>query len=131
MTYNGSGGMVGVNYDVDGTTDDFRSVFGDAGAASSGATSNGARAGWTVTADRWVIVRAEIDQDGRSRVYVGGDGVQGDSTEGLYLVEELADAVTASDQFYAVLMIENRSGNARVLEVDYGVAKGARDWNTD
>ena len=31
MTYNGSGGMIGLQYDLDGTTDDSRAVGGDAG----------------------------------------------------------------------------------------------------
>ena len=36
--------------------------------------------------------------------------------------------VTPTDTFYGVLMIENRSGNARVLEVDLFEGEGGRDW---
>src|SRR3989304_155942 len=35
MTYNGTGGMIGFHYDTAGTTDDFRAVMGDGGAAIS------------------------------------------------------------------------------------------------
>ena len=129
MTYNGSGGMVGVNYDVDGTTDDFRSVFGDAGAISGGATAGGTRASETITANEWYIVRVEVDPDGTGRVYVGHDG---GLSGGMDLVEEVSTAaVTNTDQQHAVLMIENRSGNARTLEVDYLYAEGGRDWSVD
>jgi len=129
MAYNGSGGMVGVNYDVDGTTDDFRSVFGDAGAISGGATAGGTRASETITADEWYIVRVEIDPDGTGRVYVGHDG---GLSGGMDLIEEVSTAaVTNTDQQHAVLMIENRSGNARALEVDYLYAEGGRDWSVD
>lgn len=126
MTYNGAGGMVGLVYDVDGTTDNFYSVFGDAGAISGGATVGGVSASETITADEWYIVRVEIDPDGTGRVYIGHDGGLGG---GMDLIEEVSTAaVTSTDQQYAVLMIENRSGNARVLEVDYFAAEGGRDW---
>ena len=45
------------------------------------------------------------------------------------MVKEFKTApITNTDMFYAVLMIENRSANARVLEVDYMDARGYRDW---
>ena len=36
--------------------------------------------------------------------------------------------LTSTDLFYAVLMIENRSAAANVLEVDYFYGEGGRDW---
>lgn len=124
MTYNGTGGMVGAQMDVDGTTDDFRAVAGDGGVATGGA-GNGTRANVTLTADEWYVVRVRIDVNGTGYVYVGHNA---DTGKGLKLVATFENAVTAGDKFYAVCMIENRSGNARVLEVDYGLARGARDW---
>lgn len=131
MTYNGTGGMVGAQMDIDGNTDDFRACAGDAAAATGGA-GNGVRAQETLTADEWYIVRTEIGTDGNARVYVGhkGDGmdliavsgaVQGNSFNGA--------VVTPGDQQYAVLMAENRTGAARVLEVDYAFGHGWRDWS--
>ena len=36
--------------------------------------------------------------------------------------------ITSTDMFYGVLMVENRSAAARVLEVDYLNVEGWRDW---
>lgn len=126
MTYNGTGGMIGALLDTDATTNDFRSVFGDGGAISGGATAGGVRANETITADEWYIVRVEVDEDGTGRVYVGhDDGLGGD----MQLVEEVSTAfVTNTDVLYAIIMFENRSAAARVFEVDYGFASGYRDW---
>lgn len=118
MTYQGTGGMIGVQYDVDGTTDDFRAVQGDAGAALTAAV----RANDTPTVDEWYIARVEVQPDGQGRVYLGH------MQQELTLVKTFTTKLTPTDLFYAVLMIENRSGNARVLEVDYMEAKGYRDW---
>lgn len=125
MTYNGSGGMIGIQYDVDGTTDDFRAVMGDGGVATGG-SGNGTRANSDVTADKWLVTRVEIDPDGKGRVYHASR-----ADNDLKLVKSFTAGLTPTDQFHAVLFAENRSGAARVLEVDYFYAKGGRDWNTE
>lgn len=130
MTYNGTGGMVGFNYDVDGTTDDFRAVMGDGGAAQSG-SGNGTRANATVTADRWLISRVVLFEDGSAECWLADTGhVDGDSVPTLRLIKRFETGLTATDLFYPVLMIENRSGAARVLEVDYFFGESGRDWRT-
>lgn len=128
MTYNGSGGMVGLQWDADGSTDDWRAIAGDGGSASSAADSNGTAASAAVTADSWQLARVEIDQDGKGRCYVGNANV---NFNGKYkLVKEFTSAViTPGDNFYGVLMVENRSGAAQVLEVDYIKVTGSRDWS--
>ena len=131
MTYNGSGGLVGVQYDVDGTTDDFRAVYGDAGAAASD-SANGTRANATLTADRWFEARVDLYPTGVAEVWFGHSGdVQGSSNETrLQLVKryDSGTLLTNTDLFYAALMIENRSANARVLEVDWFDVEAGRDW---
>ena len=117
MTYNGSGGMVGAQYDDDGTTDDWRAVMGDGGAAVA-SSGNGIRANATVTADDWQLVRTELHPDGSGSVYVNGE-----------LVKQFDSGLTATDLFYAVLIVENRTAAAREVEVDYFYAEGARDWD--
>ena len=119
--YNGTGGMIGIQYDVDGTTDDFRAVMGDGGVATGG-SGNGTRANAVLTADLWHVTRVEIDTNGAGRVY------HGSRNDNLELVKSFTAGLTPTDQFHAVLMAENRSGNARVLEVDYFYASGGRDW---
>jgi len=121
MTYNGTGQMIGAQWDSDGTTGDFRAVFGDAGAVLSGADANGTRATETITADEWYIVRVELDISGRGDVYVGHKG------RGLDLIKSVTGNPT-TNPLYAVLMFENRSAAARVFEVDYAYARGFRDW---
>ena len=125
MTYNGTGGMVGLQYDVDGTTDDWRACMGDAGAASGG-SGNGTRAtpilgeGYAVTADRWDIIRVELRTNGSADVFLNGK-----------LVKTFTAGLTPADLFHPVIFAENRDGNARVLEVDYFYCSSSRDWATD
>lgn len=120
MTYNGTGGMIGAQYDDDGTTDDWRAVLADGGANTGGtASANGVRANATVTADDWQLVRVELDADGAGRVIVNGKVVKEYETAG----------VTATDLFYACLIVENRTAAAREVEVDYLYAEGSRDWD--
>ena len=134
MSYNGSGGMIGAVHDPDATTNDFRAFAGDGGAGQGGSSTTGARANETITADEWYVIRTEVGPDGNGTVYVGHDSdqlekiavssaVQGNSFTG--------SVITNTDQFYAFLIGENRSAAARVLEVDYGYARGWRDWAND
>lgn len=118
MTYNGSGGLVGMQWDSDATTNDWRACAGDGGAASGGA-GNGTRANDAAVADDYDLVRVEIDGgSGDARCYLNGT-----------LVDTFEACVTTTDLFYAVLMCENRTGAALELEVDYVYAEGGRDWD--
>lgn len=126
MTYN-PGNLVGIQYDVDGTTDDFRAVMGDGSAAISD-SSNGITSSSTIAADAWYVTRVIVHPDGEAEVWHGGgsDGV----SDRLRLVKHFKTGtlLTTTDVLYGMLMIENRSANARVLEVDYGEVVGGRDW---
>ena len=122
LTYNGTGSMSGMLWDPDGTANDWRSVFGDAGAKASGSATGGtvANSGDAKDAvnDVYDIVRVEVDPSGTSRSYLNG-----------VLIEEVVGAyATTTDNLHAVLMLENRSAAARVLEVDYFYACANRDW---
>lgn len=129
MTYNGTGGMVGFNYDVDGTTDDFRAVMGSGGAAVAG-SGNGTRANATLTADAWFEARVVIYPDGAAECWLGHQGdVDSQSHPRLKLVKRFeAGGISATAVYFPTLMVENRSGNARVLEVDYMRGWANRDW---
>lgn len=130
MTYNGTGSMAGIQYDVDGTTDDFRAVFADGGAvvaSANGAAANGERANATITADRWYVVRVEVHPGGAAEVWFGDIATDKE----LKLVDVITGGIDADANHYACLMIENRSGAARVLEIDYFYAQGNRDWAVD
>lgn len=121
MTYNGTGGMVGFQYDGDGTTDDFRAVYGD-GAAARSDSSNGIRASATITADQWFEARVIVNPNGTAECWFGdASDIDSNNMPGLRLVKrfDAGTLLTTTDLFYAVLMIENRSAAARILEVDY------------
>jgi len=117
MTYNGSGGMVGLQFDADGTTDDWRAVAGDGGAVSGDAAANGTVANAAPVNDEYDVVRVEIDDNGTGRVYHDGK-----------LIKDVGVAVTPGDLQHAVLFYENRSAGAKVFEADYFFAEGGRDW---
>lgn len=138
MTYNAVGNVVGFNYDVDGTTDDFRAVAGDGGAAVAG-SGMGTRAMATLTADRWFTARVSIAPDGTAECYLSDSGhVDTNGIPQLRLIKRFSGTNAAlgttglnpADSVFAVLAIENRSAAARVLEVDYLFAEGNRDWRT-
>jgi hypothetical protein len=130
MTHNGTGGMIGLNYDVDGTTDDFRAVMGDGGAAISD-SGNGTRANATLTADRWFEAQVILNEDGSGECWLGDSG-HSDSgyINKLRLIKRFSTGtlLTTTDLFYACLMIENRSAAARTLEVDLFEGNAGRDW---
>lgn len=130
MTYN-PGGMIGLQYDVDGTTDDFRAVMGDGSAAISD-SGQGIRANATVTADLWFEAEIILNEDGSGECWLADSGHP--NSDGTSMKKRLikhfksGTLLTPTDVFHAILMIENRSGAARVLEVDYFYAEGGRDW---
>ena len=130
MTYNGTGGMMGALFDADATTLDFRALAGDAAAGAGGSGTTGVRANETMTADEWYIVRVEIGPDGNGMVYVGHKGEALDLIAAANAIQGnswTAVPITNTDQFYATLGVENRSANAKVLEVDSFYARGWRD----
>lgn len=123
MTYNGTGGMIGLQYDPDGTTKDWRAVCGDGGAATAG-SGNGTRAsslvggGYAPTADRWDIVRVELDTNATGRVYLNG-----------VLIKTFEGGLDPDNLFFPTVICENRTAAANVLEVDYMYTSSARSWN--
>lgn len=122
MTYNGSGGMIGVQYDTDATTDDLRSLMGDGGAATAG-SANGTRLNrGTVTADEWILSGVTLGPSGSGSVRAAL------ATNELRDIDNYSEGVTDTDLFYAVCMLENRTAAAYEFEVDYVYCDAGRDW---
>jgi hypothetical protein len=134
-TYNGTGGMAGFVFDSDATTLAWRFVAGDGGVAlatidalGAAGTAIGITANTTaVTADRWYYVRVEVTPSGIARGYFGDIGAGSQ----LRFIGRNTTALGVNDCFHACLLIENRDGNAEVLEVDFVEAEGSRDWSAD
>jgi len=124
MTYNGTGGIVGLQYDSAATDSDWRAGAGDTGVVATYADANGTRAHNPPVNDNWDVVRVEIDPSGTGHVYLADKG----TGTGLRLIKTIKSAVTASDLQTACLVIENRSAAASTMEVDYFYAKGYVDW---
>lgn len=130
MTYVAASGVLGFSYDVDGTTDDFRAVMGDGGAAISD-SANGVRANATLTADHWFEARVVLNPDGSGECWLGDQGhTDSLGMNNMRLIKRFSTGtlLTTTDLFFAALMVENRDGNARVLEVDYMFGEAGRDW---
>ena len=141
-TFNGTGAMLGVAFDSDSTLLEFFAIAGDAAAGIACTNKNGTAVatgvqqltgaagvpgGTIATADRYYIVRVELDAGRQGRVYFGDyDG--GDSlTKPLNLVLTTT-TLMQNELYHAVLMIENRSGANERLEVDYFFGEAGRQW---
>ena len=125
LTLNGTGGMAVLLFDSDGTAVDWRPVIADAGAVLAGTNCGGTALGATITDDRWYIVRVEITPDGMATIYFG----DADDAAKLELVSSNTVALDIDVPYTAFLAIENRAAAAEVLEVDYFLAEGSRDWS--
>ena len=123
MTYNGSGGLVGLVWDPDATTNAWKAVCGDGGAVSNSSVwgANGTNATDAAVNDEFDIVRVTLSADGVAQVWHDDE-----------LVASGATGLTATDLSYAVLVHENRTGTAgEIIEIDYVYAEGQRDWSVD
>ena len=130
MTYVAASNVLGFSYDVDGTTDDFRAAMGDGGAAISD-SANGIRANATLTVDHWFEARVIAHEDGSGSCWLGDQGhANSNGINNMRLIKRFTTGtlMSTTDPLFAALMIENRSGNARHLEVDYFFGSGGRDW---
>ncbi len=105
---------VGMLYDIDATTDVWYAVAGD---ATTAATGSPVAATTAAVADTWDVVKVEIGADGDGYCWLNGK-----------LIKKFDNFCTTTDVFHAVLMLENRSGAANTIEVDYFYAEGGRDW---
>lgn len=119
LTVNGTGGMVGALWDADGTSDYWMAVAGDGGAAATGAPDVSTQA---AVNDEFDVVHVEIEPDGTGTVWLAAKGGP------LNLLYTFSEAVTSTDLQHACLLVENRSGAANTMEVDYFYAEGNRDW---
>lgn len=120
----GSGGVVGLQFDADGTTDDWRAVAGDAGTPLIDCDSLATAALQPPVADEFDVIRVEIDVGGYGKVWLA------DNDGGLRLVKnfDTAAAVTPTDVGFMAVMVEARANAAAAMEVDYFNAGGNIDW---
>src|SRR3990167_10754668 len=112
MTYN-PGGQVGINYDDDGTVDDFRACMGDGSAAvaSSGNGTRLSRGTWAI--DQYALTKVILGPDGSGHCFAA---IQNARELGASIAD-YSQGLTTTDLFYAVLMCENRDASAHEFPV--------------
>ena len=123
MTYRGTGGMTGFNWDSDATDNDFRALMGDGGAAVAG-SGDGTRlnkGAWVV--NEYAVLQVALGPSGSSICRAGIT----DNNE-LSIVDTFTEGLTNTDLVYDILMCETRTGAALEFEVDYVYASGGRNW---
>ena len=137
--------MLGMAFDSDSTILEWFAVAGDnaAGIACTNALGNttsvtgvqqvsgssgvGSFNGTILTADRYYIVRVEIDASRVGRIYFGDyDG--GASLSVPMRLVMTTTTLMQDEPYHAVLLIENRSGANERLEVDYFIGEAGRNW---
>jgi len=91
------------------------------GSAADGATFANINLGTASNADitngEWQVLRLEVDSNGTTRWFINGD-----------LKQTVVGAASTTSNCAALLGVAANSGNAAILEVDYLLAKSARDW---
>lgn len=122
MTYVASGTQAGIGIDTNGTVDDFRAVFANAGTVVSTADANGTRANDALVANEWMIARVEVRPNGSAVVKFGHN------TDQLKVVKEIPSGLTTTSVLFPCLGFENRTAAARVFSVDYFRGSHDRDW---
>lgn len=139
LTANSAGQVVGFYYDTQASVDGFRLMAASDGTEATsaalsysrtGATtlgSLGILCGETLTADKWVVARVEIDPSGQVRAYLG-DETMGNTT-GLTHIATIKSGAIDEDAVYfpMIQMLEQSSGDP-THEIDYFGATGNRDW---
>lgn len=140
LTVNAAGEVVGFYFDAQATTDDLRFMAGSNSSASTaaaldyalgGATTLGAlgvRCNATVTANRWSVLRVELDTDGTARGYAGDETMA--NVNGLTHIATLraGDLSTTALYFPIVSMTAHSTGDP-LHNLDYFLAEGNRDWD--
>lgn len=140
LTANNTGQTVGLYYDTQATVDGFRFMASSDGTAATTAACTsrtgaltlgtlGILAGETLTADKWVVARVEIDRSGAARGYLGTVGMG--NQNGLTLIATLDAAALDEDALYFPVMhlLELSTGDP-THECDYFGATGNRDWTS-
>lgn len=124
LTHGATGCHAGFFYTGTATADtmDWVVIAGDGAVAASNSTANGTATGRIPADSVYEVFRVEIDTHGNADFWVGGE-------RGLEHIKHIEDAVTATDQQYALAMAAAPDTQAAIVAyVDYFLAEGNVDW---
>ena len=125
LTDNDTGNTFGVYYDTTATTDDFRAAASAAGVIKSVSGTLGVRANLTPAADKFVIVRVEVDQSGGGEVWIGGTT----DSDGMKRVTGIpAGTLSTTAVLHPVAHLASASTGDELITVDYFGCEGGRSW---
>lgn len=129
MTFN-SANQVCLMYDGDATTGSWRAAAKNASNVVSStngdlppAVEGGTGVATPPVVDTWDVIRVEIGVEGTWRVRLNGVTVKASTTSS-------ATWLDPTKFYHAVVMHENRSGNAVTDYIDYVYVRAGRNWNT-
>ena len=126
LTDNATGSTWGLYYDTTATTDDWRAAAADDGTIKSVSGTLGVRANATIVADKFMVVRVEVDQSGGGRVFYGDDSV---GNGGLKLVDEIpAGTLDTAAVLHPIIHLIDPGTADPLWSVDYFAAEGGRSW---
>lgn len=143
LTDNNTGQTVGIYFDADATTDDWRAILVKDGTTPSAVTAddNGgvraqAHAGAATLDDEWQLARILVYPDGAAEVWFGNEDNDG-AGSGPELVAEFGRSGSLKDvkldtdspNMTPVVALLERSGAARIMEIDYIDLMASRDWS--
>ena len=125
LTDNNTGNTWGAYFDTGATTDDIRAAASQAGTIHSASGTLGVRANATLTADKFIIIRVELNPHGGGEVYVADTAATG----GLKLVDVLPNgSLSTTAVYYPVAHLAANSTGDELMSVDYFACGGGRTW---
>ena len=126
LTDNSVGNCWGIYYDTQATTDDWRAAASQAGTIVSASGTLGVRANSTLTADKFIIIRVELNPSGGGDVYISD--ALGDSFR---LVDNLPNGtLSTTAAYHPVVTLLAQSTGDPLISVDYVRIRGGRSWTT-
>jgi len=123
FVYSSTGSIIGLQFDKDATTPDWRACATNDQSYSIDCDSLATAALNPPVADKFDVIRVEVDPDGNGEVWLGEDAGALKSVKRF-----TTNPIQTTVVLFATVMIENRADAAAVMEVDYFNAGGYIDW---
>lgn len=137
LTANNTGETVGIYFDAQATTDDFRFMSSTAGVADTTAINAdtgsalgtlGVRANGGVAVDSWWYGRIEVDPDGSCRAYYGDATLDPNNTGPKRIASMKTGVLSSTAALHPILLLAGHSTGDPLHHVDFIRVTAYRDW---